>query len=368
MLSYCFKNIVSCLMNSYVLGFLVSFFICVIATPFVKLLAIKFHLVDDPKKRYQPAGIHDGVVPRAGGLAIYLAIFFGIVLLVGVNKVILGILIGGVLIVAMGLADDYKDISPYTRWVMNIIVAVITISFGLGIPYVSNPFGGVIHLDKIYFTISFLGTHNFLIIANIISVIWIVALMNFVNWSKGVDGQMPGFVAISAFIIALFAVRFSSHDIAKNSVSMIGFITSGAFAGFLVWNMYPQKIMPGYSGGALAGFMLAVLSILSFSKFGILLMVLSVPLIDAVYVFMGRVLSRKSPFKGDNRHFHHRLLQIGWGKRRVAVFYWTVCLLFGISSLYFTGVQKVLAFGSTMILLAFFIVILIRIKKGQTDH
>ena len=285
-------------MNWYVVSFVFSLVVALLITPFVKLLAFKFHLVDDPAKRYQPAPTHVGVVARAGGLAIYIAIVLGLLLFVPMSKVLFGVIIGATLILLMGLVDDYLDMSPYVRIFLNIVVAGITIIFGLGIPYISNPFGGVIHLDTVRLTLHFFGTHSYLLYANIFSIIWIVAMMNFVNWSKGVDGQLPGFVAISSFFIGLFALRFSGHDIANINVAQIGFIISGAFFGFLFWNMYPQRIMPGYSGGALAGFMLAILSILSFSKFGILMMVLSVPLIDAMYVVMRRILSLKSRLVG----------------------------------------------------------------------
>jgi UDP-GlcNAc:undecaprenyl-phosphate GlcNAc-1-phosphate transferase len=148
--------------------------------------------------------------------------------------------------------------------------------------------------------------------------------MNFVNWSKGVDGQMPGFVGIAAIILGLVAYKFTGHEISATAVSLLAFATSGAFFGFLKYNRYPQKIMPGYGGGALAGYLLAVLSILSWAKLGTLFLVLSMPLVDAFYVILRRLKDLKSPFKGDAGHFHHRLLTIGWGKTRIALFYWFV--------------------------------------------
>jgi UDP-GlcNAc:undecaprenyl-phosphate GlcNAc-1-phosphate transferase len=181
--------------------------------------------------------------------------------------------------------------------------------------------------------------------------------MNFVNWSSGVDGQLPGFVAIASVILGLLAFRFTSHDISSTAVVMLAFIIAGAFLGFLPWNFYPQKIMPGYSGGALAGFLLGVLSILSWGKIGTLALVLAVPFIDAIYAIGRRITHRKSPFKGDASHFHHRLLRIGWGRRRIAVFYWCVTIIFGFAALYFSGVEKILVLVIAATLLAFFIVV-----------
>ena len=81
----------------------------------------------------------------------------------------------------------------------------------------------------------------------------------------------------------MLAFRFTAHDISTLAVAVLSFIVAAAFLGFLPWNFYPQKIMPGYSGGALAGFFLGVLSILSWGKIGTMILVLSVPLVDALY-------------------------------------------------------------------------------------
>jgi len=304
--------------------------------------ANKFSLVDDANKRVHPANTHVGIIPRAGGLPIFLAILLGVIIFIPLNKIIIGILVGGFLIVLMGLLDDYYDLSPILRFFLNILVAIIVVSFGLGVPYISNPFGGVIHLDNIVWSINFFGIHKFYLIANIFSIIWIVAIMNFVNWSKGVDGQLPGFVAISAFFLGVLAYRFTVYNISTENVAILAFIVTGAFLGFLPWNFYPQKIMPGYGGGALGGFLLAVLSILSFGKLGTMMLVLSVPIIDAIYVIIRRLKNKKSPFKGDAGHFHHRLLSLGWGRRRISFFYWTCSAIFGLSAIYLQGIEKVI--------------------------
>ena len=110
-----------------------------------------------------------------------------------------------------------------------------------------------------------------------------------------------------------------AHD-----ASGAGSITAGAFLGFLPWHIYPQKIMPSYSGATLAGFLLAVLSILATTKVGILIVVLGVPLVDTGYVIIRRIASGRSPVWGDRGHLHHRLLDAGWSKRKVALFYWLI--------------------------------------------
>lgn len=311
--------------------------------------------VDDALKRTHPANTHRGVVPRAGGLPIYLGILITVLLFLPMSKILFGVLLGGLLIILVGLLDDYYDLSPLLRFFLNFVTALIVVSAGLGIPYISNPFGGVIHLDTIVWNFTFFGVHKFYVLANLFSIFWIVAMMNFVNWSKGVDGQLPGFVSISAFFLGILAYRFSGHDISAITVASLAFIVSGAYVGFLPWNFYPQKIMPGYGGGSLAGYLLAVLSILSWGKLGAMMLVLSIPIIDAIYVMIRRIKNKKSPFKGDDGHLHHRLLKIGWGRRRIAIFYWGTSALFGLSAIYLQGLEKVAVLLVVAISLGLFI-------------
>lgn len=348
--------------NSILVG-IFSLAIAFLSTPIVIRLAKRYKLVDDRRSRSHPAHTHKGVIPRAGGVPMLLGLFMVTLIFIPMTKIIVGILIGALLIVIMGLLDDKYDLSPYKRFFLNVLIAAVVILFGLGIPYISSPFGGVIRLDTLVYKMNFFGVHKFYLWSNLFSLIWIVTIMNFVNWSKGVDGQMPGFVAIASIYLGILAFRFSAYDISTQSVSALAGIVAGSFLGFLPWNFYPQKIMPGYSGGALAGFLLAVLSILTFGKVGTLILVLSIPLIDAIYVILRRLKNKKSPFVGDALHFHHRLLELGWGKRRVAFFYWLVTFFFGSAALFFKGSDKLILLILVFTLLAAFIYITDKIKK-----
>jgi UDP-GlcNAc:undecaprenyl-phosphate/decaprenyl-phosphate GlcNAc-1-phosphate transferase len=201
------------------------------------------------------------------------------------------------------------------------VAATLCVAAGITIQYVSNPFGpGVIHL-----TIPFL--------ANLFAVFFIVWNMNIVNWSKGIDGQMPGFVSIAAVMIGLLSYRFID-DPAQFNTAQLAFIVAGSFAGLLVWNWYPQKIMPGYGAGSLAGYFLSILAIASGAKLATTLMVLAVPTADALFAIMRRLAAGKQPWWGDRGHMHHKLMDVlGWGRRRIALFYWSSSLALGALSL-----------------------------------
>ncbi len=344
-------------------AFLFSTLVSFISTIPTIYFATKYKLVTDRDKRKHPAHTHTGIIPRGGGIPIYIALLIASLIFLPPNKIVTGILVSNGLLLILGLFDDKYDVSPYFRFFMNLTISMMAIGFGMGIPYISNPFGEVIRLDIWRLSFDFFGDRTILVLADLLAIIWLTWIMNMVNWSKGIDGQLPGFVSITAFFLGLLSQRFTSHDISAQTVMILAFIVSGAYLGFLPFNFYPQRIMPGYGGGAMAGFLLGILSILSFGKVGTSILILSVPMIDATYAILRRLHKRQSPFRADWGHFHHRLLEIGWGKRRIAFFYWLISMILGISSLFLDGVQKTLAFLTTGLMLFSFIIIIDRMKK-----
>lgn len=322
-------------------------------------LARRFNLVTKENRKH-PAHTHTGIIPRAGGVPILLSIIICSSFFIPYDPVIFGIIATSIGMVIVGLLDDYYDISAYVRFIANIFIISFAVCYGLTIPFISNPFGGVINLN--IFTYAFFSFKTFYIFGDIIALIWLVWTTNSINWSKGVDGQMSGFVAVAAVFIGLFADKTAIHSVEYNSVVALCMIVAGSFLGFTYFNFYPQFIMPGYSAGSLAGFLLGALSIISFAKIGSLMFILAIPTIDAIYTIVRRIASKKSPFLGDRGHFHHRLLDLGWGRRRIAVFYWLVTFMMGISGLYFHGLQKLFAFFGIMILVLLFIILIEHVK------
>lgn len=318
----------------YLIVFLVSFILSFFLAPAAIKIARRFALVDNPQVRNKTTQTHKGTVPRAGGLSIGLAFVLTVLLFIPANKVVLGIIVATILSVGIGLMDDVAESSPYSRLVANLFTAGIVVVAGVGIPFITNPVNGVVHLDSVSWQFTIAGRYYSLLpLADLAAIIWIVWAMNIVGWSGGVDGQLPGFVAIAAVVIGILSFRFSAHDVSQTAVAALAFITAGTYAGFLPWNFYPQKIMPGYGGKSMAGLLLATLSILSGAKLGTALLVLSIPMTDAVFTLIRRVSTGKSPFHPDKGHLHHKLLERGWGKRRIALFYWLTSALFGLIAL-----------------------------------
>jgi UDP-GlcNAc:undecaprenyl-phosphate GlcNAc-1-phosphate transferase len=255
---------------------------------------------------------------------------------------IVGIVAGAVILGVVGWADDkYEEmISPYVRLGINVCAALAVIVVGIGIAYVTNPLGGVIRLDRPQYCFELVGaTHCIWILADLFALLWLVWMQNVVGWSSGVDGQLPGFVVIAALTMGVLGMRFGT-DANQWSVVVLAGIVAGAYLGFLAWNWYPQKIMPGYGGKSLAGFLLGVLAIMSGAKVGAMMMVLGMPLVDGVLVVVKRLKEKRSPVWGGREHLHHYLLELGWGRRRIAVFYWGIAAVMAVLALRLNSESK----------------------------
>ena len=369
-------------LNLVVLPFLTAAGVAYSATPFVIKLAAKIGIIDDPKTHKHPSVIHTYPIPRGGGLAIFLGILIPALIFLPTDKHLIGILLGGAVLIILGILDDKYNLNPYKRLIIQFLVAAIPIAAGIGIAFVRFPAlaellhklpifktlvtdlsTGIVDLSSPKIPVNILGNHSIWVLSDIFALFWIVTLMNFINiGASGLDGQLSGTVTIAALTIAALSLRYSA-DITQWPVIVLGTITAGAYFGFLPWHFYPQKIMPGFGGSTLAGFMLGVLSILSTTKVGTLMVVLAVPLIDTGFVVAKRLSQGKSPLWGDRGHFHHKLLDAGLSKKQVAFFYWSVTALLGIVALNLNAESKFYTILGVSILLGGFLLWLTRKKK-----
>lgn len=327
---------------------LFPFFAALVATyavvPLVIALAWKCGFVDDPDKRVHPAHTHRGIIPRAGGLALLIGISTASFIFLPTYRLFVGTFVASLILVCVGLADDRWDINPYIRLVTNALAVAIVIASGVTIPFITNPAtGGVLRLDTTIITVPLLSNLPLFTLSTALTFLWLFWMVSIVGWSAGVDGQMPGFVAIAAAVLGILSLRYSIADPAQIPVTIFAFIVSGAFSGFIPWNFFPQKIMPGYGGKTLAGFLLGLLAILSYGKLGTALLVLGIPTVDAVYTLIRRIIRKRSPVWADGEHLHHELLRLGWGRRKIALFYWFVSAILGAVALSVKSQQKIFA-------------------------
>jgi len=329
------------LRNLFLLPWLTAAVVAFLTTPLVIKYADKLGIVDDPKRNKHPKVIHTYPTPRGGGIPIFIALLTTCLIFLPIDKHAIGILVGAGILVIMGTLDDRYNLNPYLRLALGFLAAGAVVASGIGISFITNPLGGIINLAQPQITFSLFGTvHNIWIISDIFALVWIVFLMNMVNMgAKGVDGQLSGVTVIAALTIAFLSLKFSA-DITQWPIIILAGITAGAYLGFLPWHIFPQKIMPGYGGSTLAGYLLAVLSILSTAKVGVLIVVLGIPLIDTAYTIIRRIINHTSPVWGDRGHLHHRLLDAGLSKRQVAYFYWGVTAILGFLALNLNTASK----------------------------
>jgi len=336
-----------------------TFFLVIIAsavisyliTPLTRNFLVSRNLVEDPIKKQQKT--HNATalypIPRGGGIPIFISILITSLIFLPLDKHLIGILLAALITLIVGVVDDLYDIKPIYRLSTNILAALIVIASGIGIAFISNPFGGIIDLSFFKINFDFFGSHSIWLLSDILALLWITWCMNIVGWSSGIEGQLPGFVSISAIFIGILGLKYSA-DIAQWQVIILAASVAGAYLGFLPFNFFPQSIMPGYSGKSLAGFLLAVLSILSGAKLATLIFLLGVPMIDAIFVIIRRLIHRQSIFVTDGPHLHHQLLALGWSRPTIAIFYWLISLLLGIISLFLNSQQKLYALLGIVIL------------------
>jgi UDP-GlcNAc:undecaprenyl-phosphate GlcNAc-1-phosphate transferase len=342
------------IINLAIFPFLVAFVATALLTPICIKLIKKLGLIDDPKFHKHPAIIHTKPIPRGGGLPLFLGTLIAALCFLPMMKTTVAIFFAAFLALIIGLVDDKlnaksKDVSPYLRFLINILTAIIVVGSGVSIKFITNPFGGILHLDMIKLALPFL--HYSILFSDIISVIWLLWLMNMINWSKGVDGQMPGIVAISAIVIGILSLRLNPGSVGPNNFidAKLSFIIAGSALGFLIYNFYPAKIFPGYGATSLY-LLLGVASILTSAKLATAILVLGVPTVDAIFIIFRRIISKKDPFKGDKKHLHHMLLALGFSQRQIALFYWTISAILGMISLTLTSKSKIFAIIMLLVL------------------
>lgn len=329
---------------NFLLAGVTAFAVSLVTTPVVIRWARRHGFVDDPATHIHPAILHSVITPRAGGIPIFLALL-SILLFLPLDQRLLAILAGAGIVTVLGTLDDKYDLNPLLRLGVMFGAASLVVAGGVGITFITNPFGGEIRFDQIVWSFNFLGeTRNIVVLADLLAIIWIVWVMNAISWSSGVDGQMSGIAAIAAVVLAMVSLKYLSTDPAQVPVAVLSFVTAGAYLGFLIYSIYPQKIMPGFGGATLAGFLLAVLAILSGGRLATAMLVLAIPLLDSAWTIYRRLQSGRSPFLGDREHFHHKLIDLGLSKKQIAYLYWTLAAVLGLVALSLDSQGKLFAF------------------------
>jgi UDP-GlcNAc:undecaprenyl-phosphate/decaprenyl-phosphate GlcNAc-1-phosphate transferase len=292
------------------LGFIVALVVATVLTPPVAALARRIGAVDRLKER----GLAREATPLLGGLAIFAGVLAGAALFMPVTASTRGILAGAALITAVGAFDDWRELSPAAKLLGQVAAGVVLVAAGVSVDSVTLPF-----LHRIDFGAA----------GGVLTVIGLVAVMNVVNFSDGIDGLAAGVCAVSAAAFAIIA-----FDLGRDAAGVLAAVVCGAALGFLVHNFHPASVFMGDCGSNLLGLLLGGIIVEGSLKTNALvalivpLVVLAVPFLDTGFVLAKRIKYRRPVYRGDSNHFHHRFHRIGFSQRRTVLYLyaWTVTM------------------------------------------
>lgn len=306
-------------MRSYLAAFALAMCLAAALTPLARRLAFRMGAVVRPGGRH----VHKSTIPRMGGVAIAVAICAPLLALFVVDSAVariirneahlaVGLLVGGVLVCGVGVADDVRGLRPRYKLLAQIAASAIAYGFGFRIPAVHVPFVGALSMG---------------VFALPVTILWIVGITNAVNLIDGLDGLAAGVVFFAA--VTNFAVALISTSV---FVAVLMAAVMGALLGFLFYNFNPARIFMGDSGSYFLGFVLATSSLAGpahKASAAVSLLVpivaLGVPIFDTLFSMVRRMLERRPLFSPDRGHIHHRLLDMGITHRRA------VLILYGVS-------------------------------------
>ena len=306
-------------------GFLVAAAVAFAATPQMARLAFRVGAVDAPKDR----GLHDTPTPSLGGLAIFAGVVTGALLFLplgedgSVADQIGAIMMGACVIVLVGAVDDIRDLPPGVKLIGQVGAALIPVLNDVRVETFTLPFLGSVDLGDASVPVTVIG---------------IVAVMNIVNFTDGVDGLAAGVCTIAAATLSLIALSLDTACLGGadscTSAGILSAIVAGASFGFLWHNFHPASIFMGDTGSNLLGLLLACVAIQGTIKTVALvalffpLVVLTVPILDAAFVIAKRIKYRRPVYGADRWHFHHRFANIGFSQRRTVLYLygWTFSL------------------------------------------
>src|SRR6266550_6010663 len=296
-------------------AFLVAVSIAWLLVPLTERAARRLNAIDQPRER----SLHEVPTPKLGGLAILCGVLLAGALFLPWAPLTRAILGGAVLIAAVGVLDDVFELPAGLKLLGQVIAAMIPVFNGVWVNDFTLPFVGGIRLDHVLLHhVALLGNVR---VGHVLTVLGFVAVMNVINFIDGVDGLAAGVCVISA---ATFAIIALSLD--RPGAGVLAAATAGASLGFLRRGFPPASSFMGDTGSNLLGYLLATVAVLGALKTNAVvalffpLIVLAVPILDGGFVIAKRLKYGRPVYEADRSHFHHRMANIGFSKRRTLLY------------------------------------------------
>ncbi|OPY56447.1 MAG: putative undecaprenyl-phosphate N-acetylglucosaminyl 1-phosphate transferase [Pelotomaculum sp. PtaU1.Bin035] len=335
-------------MHIPVTAILLAFGIALLVTPLVRKWAFRCGAVDRPNKRK----VHEKIMPRLGGLAIYLSFVVAVIVTREVTRQVAGMMVGGSLIVLLGFIDDTRGVSPRMKLAGQIVAACAVVPFGLRVDFLTNPFSTELIA---------LG-----LLSVPVTVLWLVSVTNAVNLIDGLDGLAGGtsFIALLTLAAAVWIeTGRTGGSQGQEDAIVLALVFAGAVFGFLRYNFYPARIFLGDSGSMYLGYNVAVLAIMGLAKGAtfisviIPVVILGIPLLDTVFAVVRRYCGHRPILQPDKEHLHHKLMEMGLSHRQAVLCIYAVNVVLGLSAIILTLITQkqavlFLAALSTIILIA----------------
>lgn len=314
----------------YWLPFFVALLLSLALTPLAARLAPRWRLVAVPGGRRR----HEGKVSKLGGLPLFVAFAVGALLAYSLlpptsaeeARLLRGVLWGSIVMFFGGLLDDRWELPPWVLFAFQFLAVAIAIYHKVfiqrfSVPGLGNPVD--IPMDEYLWAA---------LLVYALTTVWIVGMINTINFLDGLDGLAAGVGLIAALLFA-----WHGYNLEQTTVAAFPLVLAGALLGFLPFNFAPARIFLGSAGAYLLGYGLATMSILSPAKIATALLVLAVPILDVAWQIFDRVRRRQSPFRGDRGHLHFRLSDFGLPTRRIVLGYYAVALGFGLIAIFAPG-------------------------------
>ncbi len=290
----------------------------VVLFPIVRWISHHIGALDYPNERK----VHKKPMPLAGGLMIFFGFLFGYMLFAPENTQMLSILIASFIVIITGLIDDIKPVKAKQKIIGQILAACVV------------TFYGKILLNDI----SFFGFYfDFGIYAYPLTIVFILALMNCINFIDGLDGLAAGVSSI--FFATIGIIAFIMHNIGSLEITLT-FIMLGATLGFLVFNFNPAKIFMGETGSMFLGFMIAVVCLVGFkavtlTSLFVPMSILAIPILDTLFAIIRRLIGHKPIYEADKKHLHHQLLNKKFSQKITVLIIYLVSILFSLASIFY---------------------------------
>jgi UDP-N-acetylmuramyl pentapeptide phosphotransferase/UDP-N-acetylglucosamine-1-phosphate transferase len=321
-----------------VLIFAVAFVGALLCVPLAAAVgaAVGGGLVDKPR----PGEMQRRPISRTGGYGIVAAFFVALLVSIPITdrsfnefqeyRMLAGLALGAAILVPFAAWDDAKRLPPLPQLVAQIVCALLPVLFG-------------VHIDRI----SNLNIPG--VIVAPLSVLWIVGMINALNWLDTMDGLAGGVSLIGAAVLfgaSLLQRGPNGEFLARqNSIALLSLALAGACIGFLIYNFPPARIFMGTGGSMFLGYALGVISIIGGAKIATAVLVLGLPLLDTALVILQRILGGRSPLQGgDSAHLVHQMHIAGLSVRQIVGIVYTLTALFGMLSLFLVREEKLIGF------------------------